>query len=324
MDIEKKTLLLVEEEQAYGREIVEVLQRDGWGVTWARAGQSGLTAPKTDPTVVMVDASVEDFYTLEVIRELTEKRGVPLVMLCNRSDIEFTDRFLQDGAIDIIVREDTPVTAIPLLLIKALFMYAQDRDQKRVMNRLQGRYWLKEDSAARDPVTGFYTQPYIIELLQLELSHAKSSGAKVGILIVAVDSLAGLQDEAGRRQAGEILRETGQFITRHLRTSDLVGRYESDAFLCVLGGADEEGAAMARERILTAARKDPALCSSDPAAVLSCGMAVYSESAKTDSKPAPADWSALIDQASKHLQDSREAGSLQATAETPVKSGIPA
>lgn len=302
----------MEEDPVYGKDLVEVLEHDGWRVDWAKSAKEGISASLDGLALVIVDASTEDFFTLELVHTLSQQRHVPLVTICSRSDMEFTDRFLQDGAVDVIIREDVPVTAFPLMLIRSLFLHTQDDEQKRLTDRLQGRYWLKDEGEARDASSELYTQAYMVELLQLEIAHARADRIPVAVLLLSVDQLAHLPAGDSGPKNTELYRQVGRFLRTQLRTMDLLGRYGAEEFLAILPGADVEGAEGAAHRLVEKCGKETIADDQPQAVTLSCGVAVYDPHTAPTGEGGKTDWSTLIERAEKSLHSAKKSGGSQA------------
>ncbi len=91
-----------------------------------------------------------------------------------------------------------------------------------------------EDVKTVDHVTGLYNRKYLMEHLKQLLPLAQREQQKVAFLMVGVDHFKAVIDEFDYNIGDKVLIELAKILQKHIRTSDLVVRLESDEFLIVL------------------------------------------------------------------------------------------
>jgi diguanylate cyclase (GGDEF)-like protein/PAS domain S-box-containing protein len=116
-----------------------------------------------------------------------------------------------------------------------------------ITDRLQHERQLHELSI-RDPLTGCFNRRYLSEL-QNELKEQASWGC----IAVDLDRFKLVNDTFGHQRGDEVLVEMGQFLSRHVRSEDIVVRSGGDEFLILLREADE-AATLRIVAVLDAAR----------------------------------------------------------------------
>ncbi|MFP4207709.1 MAG: response regulator transcription factor [Wenzhouxiangella sp.] len=102
-------VLIIDDDQALTRMLVEYLEGDGWRVAAAHSGPAGLEAALAgDCDVVILDIMLPGMNGLEVLRALRSKSQVPVIMLTARGDD--TDRIvgLELGADDYLPKPFNP------------------------------------------------------------------------------------------------------------------------------------------------------------------------------------------------------------------------
>ena len=98
-----------------------------------------------------------------------------------------------------------------------------------------------ERAATVDALTGVASRGAIIERVRVEVAQARRYTHPFAILIVDVDSFAGLNQEHGVEVGDEILREVALRIRLRVRRADALGRSDGDSFLAILPHTDESG-----------------------------------------------------------------------------------
>ncbi len=87
--------------------------------------------------------------------------------------------------------------------------------------------------ATRDRLTGAFNRSYFEEALAHELRQARRRGTALGLLLIDVDGLKGLNESFGQPFGDQALKEVAAALRRGVRADDVVARYGGDEF-CVL------------------------------------------------------------------------------------------
>jgi two-component system, OmpR family, response regulator RegX3 len=103
--IERRKILLVEDEASISGPLKSALEREGFDATVAAtAGEALELAPKVTPDLVLLDLMLPDGSGFDVCRELRKERDVPVVMLTARGDEADRIVGLELGADDYVVK----------------------------------------------------------------------------------------------------------------------------------------------------------------------------------------------------------------------------
>lgn len=110
----KKTILIIEDEQALREVLKDQLELENYDVTTAKDGQDGVAKMKKSKfDLVLLDVvmpNMDGFKTLETIQ--IEGHASPTVMLSNISQSEERARAKKLGAVGYIVKSDTSLSEI--------------------------------------------------------------------------------------------------------------------------------------------------------------------------------------------------------------------
>ena len=100
-----------------------------------------------------------------------------------------------------------------------------------------------EEEAAVDELTGVYRRGHGMHILTREVRRAfRSPDERLVVAFLDVDGLKWFNDTAGHAEGDRLLVELTEAMTKRLRSHDIVFRYGGDEFVCILPGANLEGA----------------------------------------------------------------------------------
>jgi len=99
-----------------------------------------------------------------------------------------------------------------------------------------------------DVLTGLRNRAFFHE----EMNRLSRKGPwPVSLLLLDLNGLKGLNDELGHAAGDAMLRRAGEVLRKAVDAPGVAARVGGDEFVVLLPGADEHGAAVARERILS-------------------------------------------------------------------------
>jgi two-component system, OmpR family, response regulator RegX3 len=105
MQLGKRTILLVEDEESITAPLVEALRREGFDTAVSgTAGESIGLAERVKPDLVLLDVMLPDGSGFEVCRELRARSRVPIIMLTARGEEADRVAGLELGADDYVVK----------------------------------------------------------------------------------------------------------------------------------------------------------------------------------------------------------------------------
>jgi diguanylate cyclase (GGDEF)-like protein/PAS domain S-box-containing protein len=90
------------------------------------------------------------------------------------------------------------------------------------------------DQSIRDPLTGLFNRRYLEEMLTREVRRAVRSEQSLGLLMLDLDHFKKFNDTYGHDAGDTVLRETASFLTRSVRSEDVVCRFGGEEFVVIL------------------------------------------------------------------------------------------
>src|SRR5438045_4297000 len=101
-----------------------------------------------------------------------------------------------------------------------------------------------EEAAIIDELTGVYRRGHGMMILTREVRRAfRSPDDRLVVAFIDVDGLKRFNDTKGHAEGDRLLKELTAALAKRLRSHDVVFRYGGDEFVCILPGANPEGAA---------------------------------------------------------------------------------
>jgi two-component system, OmpR family, response regulator RegX3 len=130
MQIGRRTVLLVEDEESITTPLVEALQREGFDTAVAGTAQEALeAADRIRPNLVLLDVMLPDGSGFDVLRELRSGARFPVIMLTARGEEADRVAGLELGADDYVVK---PFSARELVArVRAVLRRAAEAGERR-------------------------------------------------------------------------------------------------------------------------------------------------------------------------------------------------
>ena len=107
MAVQEK-ILLVEDDESLGRQMVEYLRESGFTPTWLKNGDDALLESPDDYGLMILDLMLPGAYGLDVLKHFRVDSDVPVLVLSARNDTEDKVRALQLGADDFVTKPFWP------------------------------------------------------------------------------------------------------------------------------------------------------------------------------------------------------------------------
>jgi diguanylate cyclase (GGDEF)-like protein len=108
------------------------------------------------------------------------------------------------------------------------------------------------EMAALDSLTGVSTRRFFDQSFAREIRGASRTGAPLGLLVVDMNGLKGVNDVHGHVAGDRALTVLGTALRHSVRATDLVGRLGGDEFAVLLPATDEAGVALVATRVRAA------------------------------------------------------------------------
>lgn len=99
-----------------------------------------------------------------------------------------------------------------------------------------------------DHLTQLPNRRYMEIALQTSLTEFEAHKDALGVLMVDLDNLKGINDGSGHSFGDQTLKQLAQALTSSLRPADTVGRWGGDEFLAIVRGLNQESLGQLAER----------------------------------------------------------------------------
>jgi two-component system, OmpR family, response regulator RegX3 len=136
MQFQKRTILLVEDEESITTPLVEALRREGFDAAVSPTASESLEAfERARPDLVLLDVMLPDGSGFEVCRELRARSRVPIIMLTARGEEADRVAGLELGADDYVVK---PFSARELVArVRAVLRRAAEAGERKAEGAIE-------------------------------------------------------------------------------------------------------------------------------------------------------------------------------------------
>lgn len=243
-EITKRKIMIIAKASVELTLLENTLQKDYFLVRTHGLTEAFQQAQSVTPDLIILDHSVMETEGNEVgrrLREVEELKEIPIILLSELQDEESLERVLTWGISDCICK---PINMFLLL--------------RRVENYIELRL-LREiqfNNRMSDNLTQLASRQRFIELLIQEWERAKRNGSVLSVLILDIDSFKRYNDTYGHGQGDSCLFTIAQTLKSVLkRPCDLVARWGSEEFACILPETDLRGVLLIGDNVRKAIKE---------------------------------------------------------------------
>lgn len=197
----------------------EILEPQGFLIHTAATGSRGIElAHALRPAVILLDFSLQDMLSFDVIKELKEDhatKDIPIFILTER-DISVSDRISLVGKIERIVQKYAFDTKELIGHIKELEMLYPRR------------------AGLIDELTGVFSHRYFQIRLAQEVERATRYKLPLNLLLLDLDFFDQYVKKHGEYYGNITMKKVAELLRKNIRGSDIVVRYGGDSFAIIL------------------------------------------------------------------------------------------
>jgi diguanylate cyclase (GGDEF)-like protein len=158
-----------------------------------------------------------------------------------------------------------------------------------------------EKEALTDPLTDTFNRRGIEKIAEKLLDGARRQGEPLSLLLIDLDHFKRVNDSLGHPAGDSVLLQFALLAQKHLRRSDVFGRYGGEEFVAVLPGMETAEAFIAAERLRTAVVKSGFSYRRKPVRLtVSIGIASFPGDG--------AQWLRLLDRADEFMYQAKQSG----------------
>lgn len=196
----------------------------------ARTGLEALEiCRKHSVDVILLDVGLPDIDGYEVCRRLKadpRTAGIPVVFITAHNDAENVVHGYNLGAVEYIAKPyNLPIV---MIRIEAIMRTQQSRDE------IPTAAADLIDTAYTDHLTGLRNSRFLLERLQEEVEKAHRYDYPVSCVVLDVDEMKALDDQAGTASLDDVLVEVAMAMRNASRNYDILARYDGAMFAAVL------------------------------------------------------------------------------------------
>lgn len=103
--------------------------------------------------------------------------------------------------------------------------------------------------SSTDRLSGLYNRGHWEECLQHEFARHRRYGTTASLVMLDIDHFKRINDTYGHQAGDRVIKEVAQTIRRHIRDTDIAGRYGGEEFAMLLPDTDRIGANHFAERL---------------------------------------------------------------------------
>ncbi|MCC6900626.1 MAG: response regulator transcription factor [Polyangiaceae bacterium] len=164
------SVLLIEDDEALGRQLVDHLKREGYSTVWWKKGRLPTAEDLADVTLIVLDLMLPEIPGLDVLAHVREISEVPVLVLSARQDSSDKVRALKLGADDYVTKPFWP---------------------EELLERLRAR--LRRPTLQRDSTLRWGALE-----IDTEAREARMAGRRLELTKVELDLLVALVRKAGK------------------------------------------------------------------------------------------------------------------------------
>ena len=241
------TVLVVDDEPEVGRLICDALADKSCECSLARDGLQAYQLLQQRPfDVVVADIVMPGMSGLELLEKVLACRPeTKVILITGKGCTEWAKQAIRRGAFDYLEKPFS-VEGICQAVEAAL---AARAEQPAGFNGGPPGAWTDHD-----PLTGLLSHRRFHEQLEQLRTLCRRHNQPLAILLMDVDEFQRANDDGGHAVGDAVLQELARRLRIVLRETDLLARYEGDAFIAALANVSTEQAKAVAERILAMAR----------------------------------------------------------------------
>lgn len=235
-------ILVVDDEEAVRKAVVDSLRHDGYDVCEAGDGETALECLERQPfELVLTDMVMPRMDGLTLIK-LAGQRGyqTAYIVMTAYSSVDSAVEAMKSGAADYLPKP------FPLELLR--LVVARTLQAQRLAERAR-QADLYEKLAQTDGLTELNNYRFFQQRLSIELNRAQRFNRPLSLIMLDLDLFKAYNDIYGHQAGDQALRQLACLLRHSSRSYDLVARYGGDEFVIILPETSKKMAAEVAERI---------------------------------------------------------------------------
>lgn len=246
-------LILVVDDVNQNLQVVgEILEKVGYGTTFATSGMQAIERIKTaNPDLILLDLMMPGINGLEVcekIKSNSEFVNIPIIFLTASQDENHLLEAFEKGAVDYVTKPFKTPELLARVRTHLELKYTRDQFKKLLDEQAILTEEL-EKLATTDPLTGVWNRRHLFALAEREITRVHRYNRPLSLLIIDIDHFKIINDTYGHAGGDEVLAILAKTVLNCLRKADFFGRFGGEEFVAFLPETTLKTAVAAAERI---------------------------------------------------------------------------
>lgn len=309
---EKRSVLVVDDEETLRIVMSNVLEDEGYEVTTATSAEEALEIFQANSfKLVISDIVMPGMSGIELLKEIKDiSPETEVIIITSQASMETAIGAVSAGAYDYLMKPFEELELIAGVANQAFEKISLLEEKKNLVDDLQGKnVELKEtidtleELANRDGLTGLHNHRCFQETLAMEVTRSDRYKREFALIFFDIDSFKHYNDTNGHPAGDELLRELANVIREFLRKSDFFARYGGEEFTVILPETSRKHATVVAGSIREIIENHPFYAREkqpNGKLTVSIGIAVYPNDAETGD--------GLVDKADQALYKAKHTG----------------
>lgn len=238
-------VMVVDDSRSFRGYVQSLLNSHRYQILAAGGGQEALEflAEHPDTSLVLTDVNMpgmDGLELIEAIRRQYRREDLAVIGMSDASKPGLSALLLKTGANDFIAK--------PFQVEELVCRVNQNTDMMQYVRRLR-------EAATCDFLTGLLNRRQLLEVGEKLHANARRGHFLLGLGMVDADYFKRINDQYGHLVGDEALKAIAATLHKTLRTSDVVGRYGGEEFVCMAVLQSETDAERVFERACAAVSK---------------------------------------------------------------------
>ena len=278
----KKKILLVEDSPTQAHRVKEIINECGFDVDWRDNGLKALNYLDENieklPDLIITDIvmpEMDGYKFCQTVRELYP--DILVIVVTVKKTNEEIQKAFDAGALEFISK---PVRKPELIMRIRNVLKIKEADSavKDVASELSKTNDMLEKLTIIDRVTKLFSRKYMIRDLQHKIYDSKRYEFNFSAILFDIDDFKSVNNRFGHKFGDEVLNEISKKILYTTRKTDILGRYENDAFILLLPNVKLAGSLIVAEKLSTSVSAMRFHNKPDLRLTISCGVVESSSS----------------------------------------------
>jgi diguanylate cyclase (GGDEF)-like protein len=265
-------ILVVDDDSSLRGVISEVLRDDGHDVTETASPIEALEILASDAyPLVITDIVMDGMTGIELLKRIKEVHSdTEIIIMTSHASLSTAIQAIQLGAYDYVIKNFEDLVSISDVVNRVAEKVSLKVENRRLIHELDRKqeelditHEAHQRLTDKDALTGLYNATHFREALTAEITRSALHDGTFSLLLVQVDAFQDYRTLNGERAAETLLCQLAEIITKRLRGSDLVCRYDDERFALLLPETPGDGAGHFR-RSLQQRIKETSLPGAEP------------------------------------------------------------